>query len=279
MSYLSPTSASEACRLKTERTAKIIAGCTDYFPSRTAGDLSQTLLDLTRIPEFRGIARTAGGWRIGALTTWTDITSADLPPAFDALKLAAREVGGIQIQNRATLGGNICNASPAADGVPPLLALDAEVEILSATQRRQIGLSEFITGVRSVDLGPDELVSSFFVPAPPEEAHSAFIKLGSRTHLVISIAMVAAVVTIRADRISDARIAVGSCSPVATRLPEFEARLIGKSRSEVVEQGLVEASEMRHLSPISDVRGSADYRRDVVAEMCRRAVLDAFGED
>ncbi len=103
----------------------IAAGCTDLFPATQSQTLTGRILDLTSVDGLRGISRAAGGWRIGAATTWTDILRADLPPAFDGLKAAARQVGGVQIQNAGTIGGNLCNASPAADGVPPLLTLDA----------------------------------------------------------------------------------------------------------------------------------------------------------
>jgi CO/xanthine dehydrogenase FAD-binding subunit len=275
VSYLSPESVADACAIKAELGAKVIAGCTDFFPASKAGDAAETLLDITRIDAFRSIKKVQGGWRIGALVTWTEISRAALPTAFLGLQLAAREVGSLQIQNRGTVGGNICNASPAADGVPPLLALDAEVEIVSRSGSRMVKLAEFITGVRAIDLGDDELVSAFFLPDCPENTGSSFLKLGSRTHLVISIAMVSAVTTLRDRRIQEARVAVGSCSPVATRLPDLESRLVGLSMAEVEDMPITAMDCLGQLSPISDVRGTAAYRLDVVAEMCRRAVVNS----
>lgn len=277
MSYLSPTSLDEACLIRAEQTPKVIAGCTDYFPARAVSDRQHTLLDLTRIPELRGIKKTSKGWRIGAMTTWTDIVKADLPEAFHALQLASREVGSVQIQNRGTLGGNICNASPAADGVPPLIALDAEVELTSKSGRRQVKLTDFITGVRQTGLAEDELLTALLIPEIDECTKSAFLKLGSRKYLVISIAMVAAVILMRKGRIEYARLAVGSCSPVAVRLPNLEDRLVGKTPDQVADLAIDAADEMSQLSPISDVRGTDEYRLDVVAELCRRTVLDACG--
>jgi CO/xanthine dehydrogenase FAD-binding subunit len=273
--YLAPTKPEEAFRFLEDNNPKVVAGCTDYFPSLRPGQVHDDLLDISRIDGMRGVTQIKTGWRIGAATTWTDIVCAKLPPAFDALKLSALEVGSLQIQNQGTVAGNICNASPAADGVPPLLVLDAQVEIGSAAGSRMAALSDFIMGVRQIDLQPGEMVMAIHVPNIPETATSAFKKLGSRTYLVISIAMVAAVVRVDAGKLTDVRIAVGSCSPVATRLANLEARLLGMAVTDLADLDFGEGQSLSQLTPISDVRGSAEYRLDVVAEMCRRAVLEA----
>ncbi|MFV0384565.1 FAD binding domain-containing protein [Paracoccus sp. (in: a-proteobacteria)] len=278
MSYLVPTSTAEALNLLSQSGAQIAAGCTDIYPARRQGHIPDRVLDITHIADLRGIARTPEGWRIGAAVTWTQIANAELPPAFDGLKQAALQVGAVQIQNRGTVAGNICNASPAADGVPPLLALDARVEIASRGGARVVALADFITGVRAVDLRADEMVTAILIPALPEHARGAFVKLGSRTHLVISIAMVAAVVDCAGDSIASARVAAGSCSPVAQRLPALEARLAGTPLARIAEVDFAAPALFEPLSPISDVRGSASYRLDVVAELCRRAVIRASKE-
>src|SRR5439155_3336986 len=133
----------------------------------------------SRVQGLRGISKDSGHYRIGAATTWSDIIRAKLPPAFEALKQAAREVGSVQIQNRATIGGNLCNASPAADGVPPLLALDAEVELISTQPTRRLPLSEFIRGNRRTALRPDEILAAIIIPQQevPGTATSTFLKL------------------------------------------------------------------------------------------------------
>ncbi len=194
MPYTAPINPEEAFRFLESNNPKIVAGCTDYFPGLQQGQIDEDLLDVTRINGMRGITHTETGWRIGGATTWTDVVRASLPPAFDALKLAAHEVGSLQIQNQGTVAGNICNASPAADGVPPLLALNAQVEVGSMTGRRIVALSDFIMGVRQIDLNPDEMVIAIHIPDISRAANSGFAKLGSRKHLVISIAMVGAVV-------------------------------------------------------------------------------------
>lgn len=278
MSYLRPATIEEALDLLAAEAPRVIAGCTDYFPSRKPGDVDAALMDVTATDGMRGITRDEAGWRIGAATTWTDVIRADLPPGFDALKQAAAEVGSIQIQNRATLAGNLCNASPAADGVPPLLALDAQVEIAAPEGRRQVPLQDFITGVRQTRCAPGELVTAVLIPARAPAETSAFVKLGSRRYLVISIAMVAVNVTLEHGALGAARVAVGACSPVAQRLPALEERLTGCALDDLTGVAFDDPAFYAPLSPISDVRGSAEYRGEVVAALCRRAVLRACGE-
>ncbi len=252
---------------------RLVAGGTDYFPALGDGLPADDVIDLSRIPDLRGIQETEDGGRIGATTTWTDIVRADLPPAFDGLKAAAREVGSIQIQNAGTIAGNLCNASPAADGVPPLLTLDAQVELASAKGRSTLPLQEFITGVRETALAESELVSAIQIPRPPDGARSAFSKLGARKYLVISIAMVSVLLTQDRDgRFTDLRIAVGACSPVARRLTTLEDSLLGRTTDTI---GDITKDHLEALSPIDDVRGSASYRHSVVIDLIRRAVIEA----
>ena len=188
------------------------------------GALTRPVVDLSGIAELKGIAETADGFRFGAATSWSMIARADLPPAFDALKAAAREVGSIQIQNRGTIGGNLCNASPAADGVPPLLALDASVELASRGRAARAGallLHHRLPQDGAARRARSSPPSSCRSPRPG--ARSAFVKLGARRYLVISILMAAAVVEKdEAGRIAKAAVAVGAASPVAQRLPELE---------------------------------------------------------
>jgi CO/xanthine dehydrogenase FAD-binding subunit len=216
---------------------------------------------------LRGIERTRSGWRLGATTTWSDVIEAELPPLFDGLKQAAREVGGRQIQNAGTIGGNLCNASPAADGVPCLLALDAEVEIAG-----QQPLARFITGSRRTALMAGELVIAVHVPRPQHAARSAFLKLGARRYLVISIVMAAVTLECADGVVADARVAVGACAPVAHRLPLLEAALRGAP----CDASLVERRDPSHfdaLAPIDDLRGSAAYRNDAVMTLLHRLLL------
>jgi CO/xanthine dehydrogenase FAD-binding subunit len=252
----------------------VLAGGTDFYPARVGRAIGEDVLDIGGIAILRGISGNSAGWRLGATTTWSELIESDLPPLFDGLKQAAREVGGRQIQNAGTLAGNLCNASPAADGVPCLLALDAEIEIASPTGSRRLPLSQFITGVRRTALAPGELVVAIHVPRPRHEARSAFLKLGTRRYLVISIAMAAATVEVADGRVASARIAVGACSPVAARLPQLEAALAGAPFDGRLAER-VEAAHLAPLAPIDDVRGSAAYRSDAVVTVLRR-LLEGF---
>ena len=272
MTYLTPQTLDQALAALASTRCQILAGGTDVFAALGDRPPRLPLLDITRIQGLRGIARDANGWRIGATTTWTDIVRAPLPGAFDGLKAAARQVGSGQIQNTGTLAGNLVNASPAADGVPALLALDARVELASPTGRRTVGLATFIEGVRRTVIAADEIVTAILIPALPDAAVGAFAKLGSRAYLVISIAMVAAVVVPGGGRVAAARVAVGSCSPVAVRLPALERALVGLKLCDMAHA--VTAEHLATLSPIDDVRGSADYRAEAAATLLSRLLAD-----
>jgi CO/xanthine dehydrogenase FAD-binding subunit len=266
--YLRPRGLEEALQALT-RPFTVLAGGTDFYPARVGRSVTEDILDVAGIAALRGISETGAGWRVGATTTWSELVEAPLPPLFDGLKQAAREVGGRQIQNSGTIAGNICNASPAADGAPALLALDAAVELASQGGTRCLPLASFITGVRTTARQPGELVVALHVPRPSHEARSAFVKLGARRYLVISIAMASAVVEVADGKVAAARIAVGACSPVAQRLPLLEQALIGASFDATLGER-VEPSHLAPLSPIDDIRGSAAYRGDAALVVLRR---------
>jgi CO/xanthine dehydrogenase FAD-binding subunit len=258
--------------------AQILAGGTDVFPALVDKQQTRPFLDISGLPELGGITCSETHVRIGACVTWTEIIKADLPRGFDALKAAAREVGSIQIQNRGTVAGNLCNASPAADGIPPLLILDAEVELAGPRGRRQLPLAQFLTGYRRTERRENEIVTAVIVPTAMTGARSAFLKLGARRYLVISIVMVA--VALRSDRegrIDAARVAVGACSAVAQRLAAVEAALVGQSAKPGI-GALVLDQDLATLTPIGDVRATAAYRSDTARTLIARA-LEACVED
>ncbi|WP_457650722.1 FAD binding domain-containing protein [Profundibacter sp.] len=269
MTYFAPDTLDDALAHLDNTAMSIVAGGTDFFPAM--GTAPQVILDVSRIKGLRRVLQNDAGWRIGAATTWTDVINADLPAAFDGLKQAAREVGSQQIQNTGTIAGNLVNASPAADGVPPLLTLDTHVEVASVRGTRVMSLSEFITGVHQTALQAGEMVTAVLIPPQPDQARAAFSKLGSRKYLVISTVMVAAEIACDTQgRINHARVAVGACSPVAQRLPVLETDLIGTTADVQIT-----AAHLAPLAPISDVRGSGEYRLDAVAELIRRTIAGA----
>jgi CO/xanthine dehydrogenase FAD-binding subunit len=268
--YLRPRTIEEAVAALAESRFVVLAGGTDFYPTRVGRALDENVVDITAVAALRGIHRDGDGWHIGATTTWRDVLDTPLPPLFDGLKLAAREVGGPQIQNAATVAGNLCNASPAADSVPVLMALDARLELRSAVGSRVLPIADFIRGNRRTAARPDELLSAILVPHCPARAAGHFLKLGARRYLVISIAMVAGIIALdAAGRIIACRIAIGACSEVAQGLPALEQALLGRHISDSP-QDAVEPQHFAALRPIDDVRASADYRRDGAMTLTRR---------
>ena len=151
--------------------------------------LDKNILDITNIKSIKGFQFNSKETKIGSATTWTDIINENLPSCYDMLKACAKEVGSIQIQNLGTIGGNICNASPAADSIPCLLALDAKLELLSANNQRIIPIDEFILGSRKTKLEHGEILTSIIIPKEKEKGSSSFRKIGARKYLVISISI------------------------------------------------------------------------------------------
>jgi CO/xanthine dehydrogenase FAD-binding subunit len=275
--YIKPKTVDEAVLALAAEPAQVLSGGTDFYPALGDRPVRGSVVDISGLGQLRGVTTEGDRIRIGGLTTWSGIIRTPLPPCFDALKAAAREVGSVQIQNRGTVAGNLCNASPAADGVPPLLALDAEVELVSRAGARRMLLAEFIVGNRKTQRRADELLIAVLVPRAIEDAASAFVKLGARRYLVISISMVAAVVLLDdGGRVADARVAVGSCSAAARRLRQLEGELAGAA----VREGLGRQLRPEHLQPlfpIDDVRATAEYRMDASLTLVQRALNACVG--
>ncbi len=272
--YLRPTSLDEALGALAERPWTMLAGGTDVYPANVGRPIADDVLDVSALPELRAISISDGVVRIPALATWTDLVRAELSAAFDGLKAAARSIGGVQIQNRGTVVGNLCNASPAADGLPNLMALDARVELSSRAGRREMPVGDFVEGNRRTARRGDELVTAIIVPEPSATARSTFLKLGSRKYLVISIASIAAVVDVnQSGRVAAARIVVGACSEVPMRVEAVEARLAGQVAAPSLAARIVD-DDLAGLTPIDDVRGTGTYRRDAALTLVRRAVAE-----
>jgi CO/xanthine dehydrogenase FAD-binding subunit len=275
--YFRPNTLSEAVHVLASSGGQILAGGTDFFPSLGDRPVTGTVVDISGLGELKGVTYEPNCIRIGGLTTWSEIVKTPLPHCFDGLKAAAREIGGIQIQNRGTVAGNLCNASPAADSVPPLLALDAEVELVSKIGKRRIRLEDFIIGSRKTARQPYEILSQVLVPRTIENAASTFLKLGARRYLVISIVMVAVVIQKDSvDCVREARVSVGSCSVVARRIMELERALVGAPVA-VGLGSLARAEHLKDLSPIGDVRATAPYRRDAALRLVQRALDSCAG--
>jgi CO/xanthine dehydrogenase FAD-binding subunit len=275
--YFRPDTLDEAVHVLASSGGQVLAGGTDFFPSLGDRPVTGAVVDISRLNELKGVVTESEYIRIGGLTTWSELVRAPLPRCLDGLKSAAREIGGIQIQNRGTVAGNLCNASPAADSVPPLITLDAEVELTSQAGTRRIPLADFIVGNRKTLRRPGEILSQIFVPRTLEHAASTFLKLGARRYLVISIVMVAVILPKDSrGRVSEARVSVGSCSAVARRLTQLEHALRGAPAADDL-GSLATATHLKNLSPIGDVRATAAYRQDAALHLVQRALNACAG--
>ena len=229
-----------------------IAGCTDVYVGLNFGTLpAKRFLDLWPLEELRAIRQSGGVLSIGALASYTEIIrSAHVRRRLPILAAAAREIGGVQIQNRGTLGGNIANGSPAGDSLPVLAVADATLVLASAREQRRVPFGSFYTGYRKSVLRPDELIAAVEIPRVP--GRQWFRKVGTRAAQAISKVVLAAV---RSDR---PRLALGSVAPTVVRLPRTEAILA--SGASIADARRELESE---IQPIDDLRSTAEYRRRV----------------
>jgi len=255
---LTPRSLQEALRLKAERPEAVpIAGGTDVMVDlnfdRARPD---ALLNLNEVPELRVWGREDGSLRLGAGLTFAELMEPALASAVPALAEAARTVGGPQIRNRGTLGGNLGTASPAGDALPPLLVAGAEVEVASLRGKRQLELADFLVGPKRNALAPDELVVAVRVPAT--QGPQTFMKIGPRNAMVIAVVSLALAVDRERDEL---RAAYGSAGPV----PLLVTAPLSE-RASVPEQVAAAAR------PIDDVRGTAAYRRHALKVLAARAI-------
>jgi CO/xanthine dehydrogenase FAD-binding subunit len=276
--YLRPKTLQEAVQALSQSGGAILSGGTDFFPARVDRPIVGPVVDISAVSELKGITVDGNRIHIGGRTTWSEIAASSLPHGFDGLKSAAREVGSIQIQNFATVAGNLCNASPAADGVPPLLTLDAQVTLESVSGSRTMPLADFTLGNRKSALRSNEIMTRITIPRRLDSASAAFLKLGARRYLVISIVMVAALVLSDGQgRVVQAHVAVGSCSAKAHRLIALESALVGAPARPGLGR-LVSPQHLALLSPIDDVRATAAYRREASLVLIGRALDACVGE-
>jgi carbon-monoxide dehydrogenase medium subunit len=250
-----------------------LAGGTDLMVQMRDGRRSpKALVDISALG-FAGIQKENGGWSIGATTTMTELQqriASNGPSELSLLSEAAGRLGAHQIQNRATVGGNICNASPAADTVCALLALDAEVRLVGPSKKRGVALADFLEGPGKTGILPGELLESVWVPKKERKAGDRvcedYVKIGGRTSLVCAIASLAARTVIRGSRVISCSMALGSVAPTCMRAKACEELLQGNElTAEMV--GKVGETARSEVSPIDDLRASGAYRLDVVQAM------------
>jgi CO/xanthine dehydrogenase FAD-binding subunit len=277
--YLAPQTLDEALEAlgKQPDGARIIAGGTDMIPRMRSRMVAPTLLVDLRLLGLDGIKVNGNGIRIGASSTHTNILESDmLAEHCPALVEAVKDIAGPPVRNRGTVGGNLVNASPAADLAPPLLVYDAVAVVVKADAERGVRLAEFFTGPGQTVLAADEILTEIRIPAIPQNTASKFIKLGKRKAMAIAVVSAAARLTLNeAGKITQARIALGSVAPTPMRAFKAEAMLEGQMPSEELftEAGQVASSE---ASPISDIRASGDYRKKMVGVLTRRALAASW---
>lgn len=247
---------------------KPFAGGTDLMVLLEAGKLThRNYINIWRLAELRGIDANNTHVTLGALTTYTDIQSDPiLQNEFPMLCQAASETGGLAIQNRGTLGGNIVNASPAADSPPALLAYDAEVELVSTQGSRWLPYYGFHTGYKQMLIRRDELLTRIRLPRNTTGATHYYRKVGTRKAQAISKICFAAIGRTNNGRIEDLRVVVGSVAPIVVRCVQTETALRGQEPDAATVQS-AQASLLREISPIDDIRSTANYRLQVTLNL------------
>lgn len=273
--YTAPTTLAAALAALATPGARPLAGGTDLIPQMREGRRRVAcVVDLKRVPELVAIAPLAdGGVRIGAAASATAVaTHAALRHAYPALVEAARLIGSYQIQNRASLGGNVCNAAPSADAAPILLCLGAQAEVAGPGGQRMLPLEELFVGPGQTALAPDELLAALVLPPPVARSAAKYMRFTPRNEMDIAIAGAGAWLRLAEDgSIAEARIALAAVAPTPLRVPDAEQALLGQRPTAAL---LAEAGRLaaRAARPISDTRGSAEYRRELTKVLTARAL-------
>lgn len=275
--YERPETIDDAVAAMAAGDARALAGGTDLIPQLREGRRQAgRIVDLKRIPELTAIAVLPdGGISIGAAATVSAVARhAGVAAAYPAVAQSAQLIGGVQIQNRASLGGNICNAAPSADAVPALVCHEARAQIAGRNGRREVAVETLFQGPGRTKLEPGEVLVSILLPPPPPRAAAKYLRFTPRREMDIAVAGAGVWISLDGDgAIAAARIVLASVAPTPIRAPSAEKGLIGErpTRALLEEASRLAAADTR---PISDTRGSADYRRSLIAVLTVRALAD-----
>ncbi len=275
-SYFAPKNEKEALELLRDLgpDARMLAGGTDLFPAmREKGVQAKSLIDIKGLADFQGVQTINGsGLSIGAATPLHEIEmNRAVRERFSVLREAVEAIGSFQVRNRGTIGGNLTNASPAADSAPALIALDAKIELVNATRTREVPLEKFFTGPGKTIIGPDEILKRIVIPDPKPKQFSVYLKFGPRQAMDIAVVGVAIALIFNGDReCKEARVVLGAVGATPFRAVRAEAALQGRIDEAVVEHAATEA--MADAKPIDDVRASAEYRKHLVGVLVRRGL-------
>jgi carbon-monoxide dehydrogenase medium subunit len=280
LAYTAPTTVEDAVRALTGASGmvKVLSGGTDLLVQLRSGRARPDLIvDIKRIPEMSGIAGRDGGFVIGAATSGAVIGEhAALRQAWPGVVEATNLIGSTQVQGRATLAGNLCNASPAADSVPALIAARATCVVAGPKGRREVPVESIVTGPGRTSLGRDEFIVAFHLPKRPPRAADAYLRFIPRTEMDIAVVGAGVSVTLDASgTCTDARVVLGAVAPTAVVVADAAAALVGRALDAAALDAL-DAAAQRACKPIDDKRGTIDYRTKVAGVMARRTATIAF---
>ena len=273
MKYAAPTTVDEAVGLlASDADARVFAGATDLIPQiRSGRPEPSVLIDLKKIDRLIGSSESGGSWTVGAATPTSTLTAdAAFSGAFPGLSEASGLIGSDQIQNRSSWGGNLCNASPAADSVPALVANGVRAVIAGSNGERTVAVEDVVTGPGQTSLADDEFVVEFEVDAPAANTSDAYLRMIPRTEMDIAVVGAAVRVTMDGDTCTSATVALGAVAPTVVRVPDAEAALVGSTLDDATLDAVAAAASAA-CNPIDDKRGTIDYRRQVAGVLAKRA--------
>ncbi len=277
MRYAAPTTVDEAVGLlAADADARVFAGATDLIPQiRSGRPEPSVLVDLKRIDRLVGVGESGGTWTVGAATPTSTLTADEaFTGAFPGLSEASGLIGSDQIQNRSSWGGNLCNASPAADSVPALVANAVRAVVAGSNGERTVPVEEIVTGPGQTSLADDEFVVEFQVDTPPAHTADAYLRLIPRTEMDIAVVGAAVRLTMDGGTCTAATVALGAVAPTVVRVPDAEAALVGSTLDDATLEAVAAAASAA-CNPIDDKRGTIEYRRQVAGVLAKRAATIA----
>ena len=279
MKYVAPSSVEEATSLlSSSPSAQVFAGATDVVPQMRAGrPAPEVLVDLKKIEELVAVANDGDKWTVGAATPTANLTE---DPAFSeefpGLAEAAGLIGSDQIQNRSSLGGNLCNGSPAADSVPAMVVNGARAVVAGPNGTRVLDVAEVVTGPGQTSLAADEFIVEFEIDRIPARTGDAYLRMIPRTEMDIAVVGAGARITLAEDgSIEHAALALAAVAPTVVRVPDAEAAVVGNTADDETLSAVADAAS-EACDPIDDKRGTVAYRKQVAGVLAKRAVLIAI---
>lgn len=277
MQYAAPTTVDEACSLLADNPgSRVFAGATDLVPQMRSGRSEPSaMVDLKRIDRLTSVSHADGQWTVGAATPAADLThNAEFVGMYPGISEGAGLIGSDQIQNRSSLGGNLCNGSPAADSVPAMIASGARAVIAGARGQRTVSVADIVTGPGQTSLADGEFIVEFEIDDAPVNTGDAYLRMTPRTEMDIAVVGAAVRLTMDGDTVSSASVVLGAVAPTAVRVPDAEAALVG-SRLDDGTLAAVAAAASAACNPIDDKRGTVEYRTQVAGVLAKRAAVIA----